>query len=98
MYEVAKRPNDQQVAVAEEIKARILNQQDVRKLSAASRDPDKNGRSARGRKAGTKAFSKSWKLTNGVEITAKASKSSVEKSELLAAFQEVIAQVERRSH
>ena len=97
MYEVAKLPKNQQAAVAEKIRAKNLNQQDVRKLSAASRDSD-NNRSARGRKAGTKAFSKSWKLTNGVEITAKASKSSVEKSELLAAFQEVIAQVERSSH
>jgi ParB/RepB/Spo0J family partition protein len=97
VYEVAKLPKDQQIAVADEIKAKNLNQQDVRKLTAASRDADNNGRSARGRKAGTKPFSKTWKLTNGVEITAKASKSGVENGELLAAFQEVIAVVERGS-
>ena len=58
MYEVAKLPKDQQIAIAEEIKAQKLNQQDVRKLTAASGDADNNGRSARGRKAGTKPFSK----------------------------------------
>lgn len=96
-YEVSKIPPKDQPAVAEEIARKDLNQREVRRLVAATRETSGDkGQTNRGRKPQPKPVNRTWDLPGGVKVTVE-SPGAVSTKEIASALKCVLKTLRKAS-